>query len=125
MVKTSELPDDPEILKALLQSATAQLAERDGQPELKDEIITRLEMLVADYKAALFGRKSEKCDPDQFELALEDLETAISAVQAENETLPTCGTPRTKRRTNRGKLPAHLPRLEVVIEPEETTCSCG
>src|SRR5215211_1437647 len=29
-----------------------------------------------------------------------------------------------KRRTNRGALPAHLPRLDVMIEPEDTNCPC-
>ena len=32
----------------------------------------RLETLVAALRQALFGRKSEKVDPEQFELALED-----------------------------------------------------
>lgn len=29
------------------------------------------------------------------------------------------------RKTNRGSLPKHLPRIEEVIEPENTTCDCG
>ncbi len=29
------------------------------------------------------------------------------------------------RRRNRGHLPAHLPRVERVIEPESTLCPCG
>jgi hypothetical protein len=37
-----------------------------------------LEKLVAAFKQAAFGRRSEKSDPDQFELALEDLETAMA-----------------------------------------------
>ena len=45
----------------------------------KDERIERLEKLVAAFKQAAFGRRSEKSDPDQFELALEDLETGIAA----------------------------------------------
>jgi len=40
----------------------------------KDERIERLEKLVAAFKQAAFGRKSEKTDSDQFDLALEDLE---------------------------------------------------
>ena len=37
----------------------------------KDERIAQLEKLVAAFKQAAFGRRSEKSDPDQFELALE------------------------------------------------------
>ena len=44
----------------------------------KDERIERLEKLVAAFRQATFGRRSEKSDPDQFELALEDLETAMA-----------------------------------------------
>jgi len=51
----------------------------------KDERIERLEKLVAAFKRAAFGHKSEKTDPDQFDLALEDLETAIAAIHAEDE----------------------------------------
>src|SRR5947207_9623117 len=29
-----------------------------------------------------------------------------------------------KRRANRGALPAHLPRVDVTIEPEDTNCAC-
>ena len=34
--------------------------------------------MVAAFRQAAFGHKSEKRDPEQFELALEDLETAIA-----------------------------------------------
>lgn len=55
----------------------------------KDERIERLEKLVADFKRALFGAKSEKVDPDQYQLALEDIETAMAAVHAEDEAVDT------------------------------------
>src|SRR6056297_3191585 len=92
----------------------------------KDERIERLEKLVAAFKQAAFGRKSEKGDPDQFELALEDLETAIVAVHAEEDADAPLAKRSTKpRAVNRGALPKHLPRIEEVIEPESLTCACG
>lgn len=99
----------------------------DSQREVrKDERIERLEKLVAAFKQAAFGRKSEKADPEQFDLALEDLETAIAAVHAEDEADRPSDKPRTKPRSaNRGSLPAHLPRIEEIIEPERLICSCG
>jgi transposase len=30
----------------------------------------------------------------------------------------------TKRRASRGALPAHLPRIEVTLAPEDTACPC-
>jgi transposase len=29
-----------------------------------------------------------------------------------------------KRRANRGALPAHLPRIDVTLEPDDTSCPC-
>lgn len=119
MLSGADLPDDIVALKAMLIAATAREAR-------KDERIERLERLVAAFKQAAFGRKSEKTDPDQFDLALEDLETAIAAVQAEDDADAAAGKRGPKpRAANRGSLPKHLPRIEEVIEPESMVCACG
>src|SRR3546814_6944539 len=76
MPETADLLDNIAALKALLIAATAREAR-------KDERIERLEKLVAAFRKAAFGRKSERADPDQFDLALEDLETAIATIRAE------------------------------------------
>lgn len=72
------------------------------------------------------GARSEKICPEQYELALEDIEAAQEAVHAEDEAdaRQVSGKPR-PRKANRGALPKHLPRIEEVIEPESTTCDCG
>lgn len=112
MSAPDKLPDDIAELKAIIRAQQDQNA--------------RLEALVASFKKALFGAKSEKIDPDQFELKLEDIETAIAQVEAEvdadERTAPV--RPPKPRQTNRGSLPKRLERVEVVIEPE-TTCACG
>jgi transposase len=83
-------------------------------------------MLVAAFKQAMFGRKSEKIDPDQFELALEDIETAIAAIHAEDDAVDPAKTrPAKPRNANRGSLPKHLLRIEEVIEPDTQICGCG
>ena len=85
-----------------------------------------LEKLVADFRRALFGARSEKTDPEHFELALEDIETAMAVVHAEDAALDPPASRATKpRNTNRGSLPKHLPCIEEVIEPEQTLCGCG
>lgn len=113
MIATADLPDDIDALKAMIVAQGEQNA--------------RLETLVAALRKALFGRKSEKVDPDQFELALEDIETGIAQVEAEGEANPLVTPTRTStpRKANRGSLPKHLPRIEEVIEPESTVCDCG
>jgi transposase len=119
MLDASDLPNDIAELKALLIAATA-LGLR------KDDRIARLEKLVAAFKQAAFGRKSEKINPEQFDLALEDLETAIAAIHAEDEADTASTKPASKPRAiNRGSLPKHLPRIDEVIEPESLICACG
>ncbi|MGF9567756.1 IS66 family transposase [Neorhizobium sp. BT27B] len=119
MLDVVDLPDDIDALKAMLIASELREAR-------KDERIERLEKLVAAFKQAAFGRKSEKADPEQFDLALEDLETAIATIHAEDEADSAPGKPQPKpRAANRGSLPAHLPRVEEVVEPESLICTCG
>ncbi len=119
MSNAADLLEEIAALKAMLiASETRNLR--------KDERIERLEKLVAAFKHAAFGRRSEKSDPDQFELALEDLETAIAAIHAEEDAEHRAAKrPAKPRVANRGSLPTHLPRIEEVIEPESLTCACG
>lgn len=119
MLDTTDLLEEIATLKAMLIASEARSLR-------KDERIERLEKLVAAFKQAAFGWRSEKSDPDQFELALEDLETAIAVIHAEEEAEDRAAKwPAKPRAANRGSLPKHLPRIEEVIEPETLTCACG
>ena len=126
MYATADLPDDIDALKAIIRAQQEQHAVQEGVIARKETRIVQLEKLVADYKRAMFGARSERACPEQFELALEDIEAAQEAVYAEDEAddRQISGTPRA-RKINRGSLPIHLPRIEEVIEPESTTCACG
>jgi transposase len=118
--EAAPLPDDVAMLKALLLAERAAAAKLAGQNE-------HLRTIVKELQRALFGRRSEKTThPDQLQLALEDLEQAIAEGEAEAEKTdpPRQAARRQQRRVNRGALPKHLPREEVVIEPESTTCPC-
>ncbi|WP_245155806.1 IS66 family transposase, partial [Paracoccus ravus] len=119
MPETADLLEEIATLKAMLIASEAHNLR-------KDERIERLEKLVAAFRHAAFGRRSEKSDPDQFELALEDLETAIAAIHAEEDAEDrSVKRPAKPRAANRGSLPKHLPRIEEVIEPESLICACG
>ena len=72
MTFPADLPDDIDTLRAMLVAAEAQidaqnktLTERDGIIERKEDRIIKLEKLLADFKRALYGAKSEKGHPDQ------------------------------------------------------------
>jgi transposase len=118
--ESAPLPDDVAALKALLLAERRAFARLTGQNE-------RLRAIVKELQRALFGRRSEKAaHPDQLQLALEDIEQALAQNEAEEEradaTLP--ASRRQPRRVNRGALPKHLPREEIVIEPASTVCPC-
>ena len=114
------LPADVATLQALLLAERATAAKLAGHNE-------QLRAIIKELQRALFGRRSEKtADPDQLQLALEDLEQALAQSEAAAETSDaTLKASRSQqRRVNRGALPRHLPREEIVIEPAEQTCPC-
>src|SRR6516225_1365192 len=128
-----ELPADIEALQALVVATRAQLdstiAERDLLIVERDAALSQndhFRHLLRQLQRAQFGRHSEKLDPDQLLLAIEDTEQAIAANEAAaDKTDPAAAKARAeKRRCNRGALPRHLPRLDVTIEPEDTNCPC-
>lgn len=114
-----DLPDDIERLKALLR------AERGEKARLADQNERLLHML-RQLRRNHFGRKSEKLDEDQLNLGLEDLETAIASGEAATEKADAtlAASRRAARKVNRGHLPAHLPREEIVIDPPNKACPC-
>jgi transposase len=129
------LPDDIAALRALVLTAwaerDAERAEKGRLTEERDQLAgqnDRLRHLIRQLQRMQFGRRSEKFDPDQFNLGLEDLEQAIAETEAEQEKAdPALRQARSQqRRAGRGPLPEHLPRVEIVIEPEDTACPrCG
>jgi transposase len=119
------LPDDIDALRALVRSA---LIERDAARAERDhaaEQIDRLRHLLKELQRARFGRSSERLDPDQLQLALEEIEQAVAQAEAEIEKRAATRMRAAKPRSGeRQSLPAHLPRVEVVITPEDTACPC-
>jgi transposase len=128
-----ELPNDVASLKALVlaaraasDAAEAKSASLAAEVDRLTARAERLDHIVSVLRRAQFGRRSERITDDQIELALEDVETQHGAEDAAAEKADTVvkaeGTK--ARRANRGHLPAHLPREEVVIEPPSKSCPC-
>ncbi|WP_162801405.1 IS66 family transposase [Azospirillum brasilense] len=88
----------------------------------------RLDEVLQQLKRAQSGPKSERLDPEQFQLALEnveqDLATAAAAREEAAVDTPGEGRRRAPARRTLGHLPRHLEREEVRIEPADTTCPC-
>src|SRR3954469_5903456 len=127
------LPNDVAALRAMLAAAWA---ERDTEHAEKVRLTAecdqlagqndRLRHLIRQLQRLQFGRRSEKLDPDQLALGLEDVEQAIAATEAQQEKAdPVFKRARAQTRwAGRGSLPEHLPRVEVVIAPEDSACPC-
>lgn len=119
------MPDTTDLLGETA-TLTAMLIASEARNLRKDERIERLDKLVAAFRQATLERRSKKSAPDQFELALDDLETAIAVIHAEEDTDDRAAKrPAKPRAANRGSLPKHLLRFEEVIEPDSLTCACG
>src|SRR5690349_1468686 len=103
--------------------------ERDivrSEHEAAQAEIEKLRLLIRQLQRNRFGRRSERLDPDQLQLGLEDLEQTVAAAEAAREEVAKGSTPRPPqvRRRNLGALPAHLPRVEVLVDLEDKTCPC-
>jgi transposase len=130
---TENLPADADALWTLLLSTMAErdelVIERNALTAERDALLGQVERqqhLLAKLNRLRFGGKSERLPEDQRQLALEDLEQAVAKGDAEAEKHdPELRRKRTaKRRASRGALPAHLPRIDVMLAPEDTSCPC-
>jgi transposase len=105
------LPDDPATLQRLLREA-------------QDEI-SRLQMLIAVLLRNRFGRRSERLGEEALQQGIEDIEQSLAEQAAKIEAAQPA-TERTAKppKRNRGSLPDHLPRVEVVVDIADKTCAC-
>ncbi len=77
-------------------------------------------------KRLKFAAQSERFSAEQRSLLEETLDEDLQAVSEEIAQLGTDRTPaRVKDQPKRQPLPTHLPRIEVLHEPDSTTCRCG
>lgn len=136
----ADLPDDVEALRAMVLAAQAKvLAEQEElanaraeRTRLETEVARleaqnqRYEHIIAQLRRLQFGKRSEQMDKDQMQLAFEDLVQGLGEIEQEEERDDAeLKAHRTRqRREARPSLPDHLPRIEVVVEPEAMACPC-
>lgn len=119
----ADLPDDVAALRALVLE---QARELDALKIFPAEV-ERLTAIIEALQRHRFGRRSEQLDPDQFELALEEVETALAAAEHARDKASRAPSER-PRKTNRGSLTAHLELIEQIVDVEEVdgvrACPC-
>jgi putative transposase len=130
MLVEADLPDGPALLRSMLVAAGTQIAERDqriarleGAGTDAQAEIERLNAIIAALQRHRFGARSEKIDPDQLALAFEEVEAALGRVRAGLDAAYKPAAPK-ERKVNRGRLPAHLERIEQVVDVESKACAC-
>ena len=77
MLMEADLPDDVAALRALVLE---QARELDALKVLRAEV-DRLKAIIEALQRHRFGRRSEQLDPDQLQLALEEVETALAEAE--------------------------------------------
>jgi transposase len=105
-----QLPDDPDTLKAMVLAREVENA--------------RLRQIIKELQRHRFGRRAETLPQDQLLLGLEEAEQIEAAgEEATEQAVPAEREARAaKRRANRGALPAHLPRVEMVVDIANHDC---
>jgi len=122
-IDLASLPDDVEALHALIGDL---VRERDSARAEAEAEIARLRGILKTLQRMQFGRRSERLDPDQLQLGLEDV--AADLVELEeaadrNERRP--GTA-ARGKDQRLSLPDHLAREDRVADVDAEVCpSCG
>jgi transposase len=131
MLMEADLPEDIEALRAFaLEQVRILASERAAAAELAlakgeaDAEIERLQSIIDAFMRHRFGARSEQLDPDQLQLGLEDVETALGQARAAREAASPQSKSDRQRKTNRGSLPAHLERIEQVVDIENKACPC-
>src|SRR3954447_17929271 len=146
-----DLPRDPDRLLPMLQQmaevvarqnasfASLQathdtvLAERDAVRTERDLVreerdaaqaeIEKLRLLIRQLQRNRFGRRSERLDPDQLQLGLEDLEQTAAVAEAAREAATGSSDAPRPPRVRRRNLGA-LPRVEILVDVEDKSCPC-
>jgi len=136
-IDPARLESLPADLRAVFEAQAKMLAELDRERSARmrleaenaflKEANSRLEYLVHELRRARFGPRSEKLDPDQQQLAFEDIETAIAEGRESVERRPEASREANAKRAQRRSraLPKDLPHVEQVIEPASIACPCG
>ena len=132
-----QLPDDVDALKAMLLAVSAEtmalkaesqtlrtaVAEMKAINAAADERIARLTSIIKMFERAQYGKRSEKLridplDDEQYAFVFDEIRTGLAEIEAGLDKVKgKTGTARAPR--PRKDFPAHLERVEVVIEPED------
>jgi transposase len=76
----NNLPTDTELLHRMVRDIVGGIEHRDSE-------IERLKSIIKQLQRMQFGRRSERLDPDQLALALEDIDGDIGRIKESRTTI--------------------------------------
>ena len=132
-VASSALGSQIDSIKTTLSS----LLEEDRKDEALEMFVSLLSQLASDHDKLAhqlrllikerYGRKTERMDPAQLKLFLEELEKQDPAPDATRPVVAYVRRKPIERKGSKAAIPDSIPREIVRIEPDETekTCGCG
>lgn len=115
------LPVDVGALHRLVRELAAQVTDDDARLVAAQAEVARLRLIIQRLQRSQFGRRSERIKGDQLALGLEDLDADIARTEARHPVLTTAddGPP-----ARHHIIPSQLPREDVAIDIEASTCPC-
>jgi transposase len=127
VINTADLSQlDAPQLREMVSSLLSTVVAKDREIAFKQATIDKITHEMAVLKRLKFAARSEAFDAEQKSLLEETIDADLAALQAElDKVVPSEQSKGEKNKPKREKLPANLPRREVLHEPENTTCSCG
>lgn len=118
------LPEDLAAAHEMIARLTQELAHKDAALATREAENARLAAIIKKLQRSQFGKSSEKLTPDQLNLAFEDLEMALAASEAEAEASTPASLRKPRTAQKRTELPAHLPRIEIIVDIDDQACTC-
>lgn len=113
-----DLPRDTALLHQLVRDLVAEKDQRDSE-------IDKLRLIIKQLQRGQFGRRSERLDPEQLHLSLEDLDADIARAESRQVGLPGTKAEQAEK-PYRLAFPEHLPREEVTLDVDDRMCRhCG
>ncbi len=115
------------VLMSMLEAQNSAVEQLRVERDTANAEVEKLQLIIKQLTRSRYGAHSEKLDPDQLQLGLEEVEQSLGAARAVVSEPPTDKKATGERKPpqrNRGALPAHLPRVEIVIDVEDKRCPC-
>src|SRR5690606_11693571 len=126
LAEHGDLQQELALTQQLLTRQDQLVARQQDEIRYKEVRIAQLVHEVVMLKRVRFGKKGEQLPGIQGTLLEDTVAADLAAVQAELGVLK--GAPLERKKMGQAKrtpLPAHLPRIDILHEPESSVCKCG